>query len=74
MTEIKSNPIAFSFCAILVDFKRNIVDIEIYKGYNAYIKFNEYIVKMCDYLINLENKIIKKLTNNNNSYLIKLNT
>lgn len=53
---------ASAFCAIVIDFNGKIIDIEVYRGYNADIKFNEYIIKMCDYLINLEDKVMKKLT------------
>lgn len=60
MTEIKGNHIASIFCYCR-DFKGNIVDIEIYRGYNADVKFEEYIIKMCNYLINLEDKVMKKV-------------
>lgn len=61
-TENIGKHIASTFCAVVVDLNEEIIDIEVYRGHNAGEKFNEYIIKMCDYLINLGDKKIKPLT------------
>lgn len=61
-TENKRKHIVSGFCYIVVDWKRNILNIKKYIGYKAGKKFNEYVIKKCDELINSEDKKIKPLT------------
>jgi hypothetical protein len=55
-TEKQGKHIAASFCAIVVNSKRILIDIKVYRGLDAAKKFNEYIIGKCDKLINTGDK------------------